>query len=208
MTKIFAYEVARFRNWALSHEGTCGEWECDYEHWNDLWAATEQLMEKCAHNLPDEATSSDLIYVIARDNEIERLRDELVKYPELLRHLARYGVESSEPDAKWQIAVSVADANLTDSASLIRPYLTDADEYVRRRSLLAITPFSPREAEEIAKAWMEEDFEYSRIAALHVLDIVNSESIGFYLKRHANDPSQYVRSKVNEIRRRRQAKGA
>ncbi len=87
-------------------------------------------MARLAHVLPAYETSSDLLYVIARDNEIERLRDELVKYPELLQHLARFGVGSSEPDAKWQISVSVADAKLHDVADLIRPYLTDNDEYV------------------------------------------------------------------------------
>lgn len=204
MTKTFANEVARFKEWAPPHEGSYGEWECDYEHWGDLWSAAEELMARCAHDLPDKVTTSDLLYAIARDNELERLREKLVKYPELLRYLARCGVESSEPDARWQIVVSVADAHLPDAADLIRPYLTDADEYVRRRSLLAIAPYSPTEAEEIAKAWMDEEYEYSRIAGLHVLNIVNSDSIALYLKRHANDPSQYVRSNVDEIRRRRQ----
>lgn len=204
MTTNLANEIARFKEWAPPHEGTYGEWECDYEHWNELWDAAEESMKMCAYEPPDIETSSDLLYAIARDNEIERLRDELVKYPELLRHLARFGVDSSEPDAKWQIAVSVADAQLPDAADLIRPYLTDSNEYVRRRSLLAIAPFSPIEAEEMAKAWLEEDYEYSRIAGLHVLDIVNSDSLSFYLERHTNDTSQYVRSNVDEIRRQRQ----
>lgn len=203
MTTTLAKEVARFKNWAPSHEGTYGEWECDYEHWNELWAATKESMKFYAHELPDIETSNNLLYVIARDNEIEILRKELIKYPVLLRHLARFGVDSSEPYAKWQIAISVADAQLEDAADLIRPYLTDADEYVRRRSLLAIAPFSPIEAEEVAKTWMDEDYEYSRIAGLHILDNVNSDSLLFYLEKHANDPSQYVRLNIDEIRRKK-----
>lgn len=203
MTTNLANEVARFKEWAPAHEGTYGEWECDYEHWDGLWAAAEDSMKTCTHEPPDVATSRDLLYAIARDNELERLRDELVKYPELLRHLARLAVDSSESDAKWQIAVSVADAQLPDAADLIRPYLTDSNEYVRRRSLLAIARFSPIEAEKMAKAWMDEDYEYSRIAGLHVLAIVNSDSLSFYLERHADDPSQYVRSNVDDIRKQR-----
>lgn len=204
MTAKLANEITRFKRWAPSHQGNYGEWECDYEHWDELWEAAEQSMKRCAYEPPDIETSSDLLYAIARDNEIERLRDNLVKYPELLRHLARFGIDSSESDAKWQIAVSVADAQLPDAADLIRPYLTDANEYVRRRSLLAIAPFLPVEAENIAKTWMGEHYEYSRIAALHVLHIVNSDALSFYLERHTNDPSQYVRANVDEIRRHRQ----
>ncbi len=86
--------MAQFKELASLYEGTYGEWECDYEHWNELWTATEELMARLAHVLPAYETSSDLLYVIARDNEIERLRDELVKYPELLQPLARFGVGS------------------------------------------------------------------------------------------------------------------
>lgn len=78
----------------------------------------------------------------------------------------------------------MSDAQLPDAADLIRPYISDVDEYVRRRSLLAFAPFSPTEAEAIAKNWMDEEYEYSRIAGLHVLDIINSGSIEFYLQRH------------------------
>jgi hypothetical protein len=204
MTTDLANQIARFKEWAPFHEGTYGEWECDYQYWDELWAAAEESMKCFAHEPPDIRTSNDLLYAIARDNEIERLRDELAKYPELLRHLSRFGVDSPEWAAKWQLVVSVADVQLPDAAELIRPYLADSNEYVRRRSLLAIAPFSPVEAEEIAKAWMDEDYEYSRIAGLHVLDMVNSDLLPFYLERHATDLSQYVRSNVDGIRRQRQ----
>ena len=203
MTNL-ANEVARFKKWAPGHEGTSGEWECDYEHWNDLWEAAKELMQRCAVKLPDIETSQDLLYAIARDNESEILREELVQYPKLLRHPAQLGVDSCESDAKWQITVTVAETQLSDAADLIRPYLTDSDEYVRRRSLLAIAPFAPIEAGDIAKAWMEEDYEYSRIASLHVLNIVNSDSLSFYLERNTNDPNQYVRSNVEKIKKKRQ----
>ncbi|HOP21586.1 MAG TPA: hypothetical protein PK055_00865 [Gammaproteobacteria bacterium] len=198
-----ANKVARFKKWASSRQGTYGEWECDYQHWDELWKAAEESMKDFSHENSDIETINNLLYTIARDNEIERLRKEAIKYPELLRQLARFGVDSSEPDAKWQVSVSVADAQLPDAADLIRPYLNDNNEYVRRRSLLAIAPFSPNEAEEIAKVWMDKDYEYSRIAGLHVLDILKSECLELYLERHANDSSKYVRSNVEDIRKQR-----
>ncbi|MBD3667897.1 MAG: HEAT repeat domain-containing protein [Kangiella sp.] len=197
----FANEITRFKEWAKSHEGTNGEWECDYPHWAQLYAAAEEAISSSTKIPPNIETSFNLIYAIARDNESERLRERLIEYPKLLRLLALLGINSIEPDAKWQIAVSVADARLPDSADLIRPYLADDDEYVRRRSLLAIAAFSPAEAEEIAKSWMNEDYEYSRIAGINVLNIIKSDSLSFYLERHAKDPSEYVRLNIAEIKK-------
>ncbi|WP_143752138.1 HEAT repeat domain-containing protein [Marinobacter profundi] len=199
----FDREIERFKEWAVGRESTYGEWECDYENWHDLWEASEETMRRYENESPSDEASSKLLYVIARDNELERLRNTLVEYPGLLRHLASIAHSCPEPDAKWQIAVSIADAQLPEAADLIRPFLTDSSEYVRRRSLLAIAPFSPSEAEEIAKDWMTEEYEYSRIAGLHVLNIVNSEELPLYLKRHEKDCSQHVRSNVDEIRRQR-----
>ena len=132
MTSL-ANEITRFKEWAKPHEGINGEWECDYPHWAQLYAAAEEAISSSANKPLDIQTSFNLIYAIARDNESERLRDRLMEYPELIRHLALLGINSSEPDAKWQIAISVAGARLPDAADLIRPYLADDDEYVREK---------------------------------------------------------------------------
>ena len=43
-----ANKVARFKKWASSRQGTYGEWECDYQHWDELWKAAEESMKKSA----------------------------------------------------------------------------------------------------------------------------------------------------------------
>ena len=130
MNKFLQEEVAKFRTWAPSHEGTYGEWECDYDDWGSLTQAAEDLMREAATGEINEIDADNLLYTIARDNELEHLRRQLIDYPELLRALAKRATGYRDAVARWQIPVSVHDAKLADAADLIRPYLTDSDEYV------------------------------------------------------------------------------
>jgi hypothetical protein len=193
-------EVNRFKQWASTHNQRHGEWECDYEHWGDLWSSAESAINRFRDgNAPDEIID-DLIYAIARDNEDEIIAEHLLHTPPLLTQLAKSAMSCSESDAKWQIAQTVAEAKLDNAAELIRPFLQDENEYVRRRALLAFGTFSPQEAEQIALTNLNDEFEYSRIAALHVLHDIGSERLLECLDRHETDPSEYVRWNVREIR--------
>ncbi len=120
--------------------------------------------------------------------------------------LVAYATKSSDADAKWQVVVSVADAELPDAAELIRPFLNDDDEYVRRRSLMAYALFAPREDEEIAIQNLAATFEYTRIAALHVLHAIDSPHLVSALEALENDPSEHVRHNVRKLREKRQNK--
>lgn len=204
----FEEEVLRFRKWAPRHEGTYGEWECDFEHWIDLYDATEEKIKGITLEDLDESLLRDLLYVLGRDNECERVREFLMNYPALLRVLANRAIALGDADARWQLAKSIGESNFKDGADLLRPYLCDADEYVRRQSLMAITPLAPAEAEEIAKNNMDDDFEYSRIVGLHVLNEVNSEALDYFLDRHENDPSEHVRKRVIEIQNKKEKSGS
>lgn len=196
----FTSEVSRFREWAVSYKDTSGEWECDYGNWDSIYLATDNLLKESLNTNFQSDLLDDLIYIIARDNECEIIREKLTDFPDLLRVLAFRALDSEEWHAKWQIVVSVHEANLMDASDLIRPYLKDKEEYVRRRSLAALAYHSPLEAESIAKENMNGKYEYTRIMGLNVLKIVESDSLEFYLKRHENDPDEYVRNNVQEIR--------
>ena len=199
-------EIDRFKDWAPPIDHRHGEWECDYEHWPELWyAAISSIDQHSGRDLsPDVA--EDLLYVLARDNETEHIRDHLVQTTDVLSKLAAYATKCSDADAKWQIVVSVADAELPNAAELIRPFLNDDNEYVRRRSLMAFSLFAPREAEEIALQDLAATFEYTRIAALHVLHTVDSPQLASALQALENDPSPHVRHNVLELREKRQNK--
>ena len=200
-------EIARFRAWAVGHEGSSGEWECDYPEWRALYKAAEAAYAAYASDPPDYATKDLLLYAIARDNECQRLSDALLQYPELLLNLARHAKEYPDWNARWQMPVILAEAGLPESPDLIRSFIADDDEYVRRRSLMALAKYCPDEAEGIAIAGMDEKHEYTRIAALHVLFDVGSDRLQYFLDRHETDPNEYVRQNVAELKSKRAQSG-
>lgn len=201
-------EIDRFKSWAPPLDHRQGEWECDYEHWPHLWSAAISSIDQHAGGQMSPEVAEDLLYVLARDNEAEHIRDHLVQAPDVLSALAAYATRCSDADAKWQIVVSVADAELPNAAELICPFLLDGDEYVRRRSLMAFSLFAPREAEKIALQDLAATFEYTRIAALQVLHTVDSPQLASALQALENDPSPQVRQNVLELRERWQNKAA
>ncbi len=170
-------EIESFKQWAPAPENRSGEWECEYDHWDRFWAAAVSTIEQYANTKMPLNVVDDVLYALARDNECEHLREHLVGTPQLLSALAVHATGTADADAKWQIVVSVAEAEIDNAAELIRPYLADENEYVRRRSLMAYAAFAPGEAEEIALQNLTDTFEYTRIAALHVLHIIESSHL-------------------------------
>lgn len=193
-------QVKHFKHWADSADQHSGEWECDYEQWSDLRASAIETINVYHDGLIPTAVADDLLYALARDNECEHIRENLLAAPELLATLAKHVIATSEADAKWQIAISVAEAKLPNAVNLLRPFLTDDDEYVRRRSLVVFALFAPKESEVIALNNLDDPFEYTRIAALHVLHSVRSPNLSAILDRFETDPNEYVRRNVQELR--------
>ena len=147
------------------------------------------LINSCRGCAIKSSDAADLLYVLARDNESEHICELIAEHTELLRTLARRAVECGEPDAKWQLAVAIGESRLTDAVDLLRPFLTDPDEYVRRRSLMVYAAFSPVEAEEIALRNLDDDYEYTRLAALSVLDMIQSTHLEDAMRRLGAGPS-------------------
>lgn len=193
-------QVKHFKHWADSANQRSGEWECEYEQWNDLWASAIETINVYRDGLIPTVVADDLLYALARDNECEHIRENLLLSPKLIATLAKRVITMSDADAKWQIAISVAETKLPNAADLLRPFLTDNEEYVRRRALIAFAPFAPKEAEAIALNNLDDAFEYTRIAALHVLQSVKSPNLSASLDRLATDPNKYVRQNVQKLR--------
>ncbi len=192
-------EVDRFRSWAVGREGSYGEWECDYPDWPSLWKAVDAALEHSQTSPLDDKDFSNLLYALGRDNEIEQIRRHLIHFPDLLRELALRTVGHADDAACWQIAASVSEAKLPDAASLLTPYLTDSNEYVRRRSLIALASVDPTRAEEVAISNLADDYEYTRIAALSVLAEVGSLRVHAEASRMLDDPHEYVRANAAKI---------
>jgi len=175
-------EILRFQDWAnKAFPGErYGEWEMEYEKWGDLYrAANDVLNLRWEEWTPDQ--QKDLIFAIARDNEIELLAESLTReqvfalIPELLR--------SQEWEAKWQLAVRIGKLPYTErSEQLLLALANDPHEYVRRRTLGVLAEHRSPATERLAiSAWETAD-EYARMACLHALDAISSPLLQQYLR--------------------------
>ncbi|MDO3521943.1 HEAT repeat domain-containing protein [Ralstonia pseudosolanacearum] len=189
-------EVEKFNAWAalfLPHQRT-GEWECGYDHWQSLWDAAMAVLESLPPNAWNERCRANLLYAIARDNEMEWIAGQLAGKPEALLELARLAIDSSEPDTKWQVAVQLGalSANKEKAEALLLRFVDDEDEYVSRRALLALGALKSAYAERLAeKAWLT-GHEYQRIAALWVLKDVAPSKLVQYVRLADEDGRQFV----------------
>jgi hypothetical protein len=146
-----ATEVAKFREWAFfrvspnfqpdeySHGA---EWECDYPDWQQLYAAVEDFLAAAAHRTLTNTELELLLYVLARDNEDERVLETLEQFASIAAQIAEAAVTFADLDARWQAAVL---AGRIGSAAVVRRFHDDEAEYVRRRSRFALQEMESRD---------------------------------------------------------------
>lgn len=194
-------EIQKFKAWAdleypnLRPREINGEWETYYDGYG--WAMITTLFEKVVKSSRPDSYSdselSELVYIIARDNECEILADILSNYDEWLLKLCEVSLHLHEPDAKWQLAVRLKDAeDKKQAALLLEKFVQDDDEYVSRRALLELPALLPDKAEAYAEQFWHRDIhgamqEYQRMAVLTVLNEIHSPLLEEYLKRAKED---------------------
>ncbi len=200
----FEHAVAEFQTWAAScpEAERSSEWECDYDYWPELWSATAAFLASSEPQQWDLPIVELLLYVLARDNETEELKNDLAGRPEHLLALAKAGTGSAERDARWQLAAVLGciKANEDEVVPLLETYTADKDEYVSRRALIALGQRKAPTAERLAqRAWDTGD-EYQRIAALGVFHALGSSLLPSYLKLAEQDGRQYLAGFAKELR--------
>jgi len=99
--------VHNFRAWADASfpAERFGEWETEYDDWENLHLAATAVL-RCETDAWDSETKELLLFVIARDNEVEFIAGLLTERQCLL--LAEASIHSDQHDAKWQLAVRLA----------------------------------------------------------------------------------------------------
>jgi len=141
----FAEEVERFRRWAdrvRRSTSRHGEWECEYPDWERLYESAEQFLGEAPRTLAAHKIEQ-LLYILARDNEDERILQALAAYPRIALQLAHAGVGHSDQDARWQLAVLLGRIRSPEAMALLKQFTQDSDEYVRRRAASAIEAPDP-----------------------------------------------------------------
>lgn len=188
--------VARFRAWAgtIPVSERSGEWECLYSGWLEIYTTFSAFVGATSCREWDEDVAQILLYIIARDNEMNELVKDLAKRPDNLLCLGELALTSSERDAKWQLAAEIGriERRAPQVELLLLQFAHDTDEYVRRCALMALADIGSEKVEElVAAAWKTGDM-YQRMAVLYALWKVRSPQLDTYLARADIDGRQYL----------------
>lgn len=200
-------EIDKFEEWAMAMisepSRISAEWETDYPD----WAVIEGHFKDFVHTVPSSRWNSDelsqLEYILARDNECERLVECLTD--DALITLSEFALVHGEQDSKWQLADALPKISDTGKAiDLIERFVNDPEEYVNRRALMALAKVDPQKAERYCAAhWTRnlygENNEYQRMAVLATLKEIASPLLKDYLKLAKEDGRPYLVNLAAEL---------
>ncbi len=204
--------IQDFRKWQISKYPSIvpdkidGEWETDYTDWNRINTIFSKFLEEHTASDATEELLNEMIYIIARDNECEWLINEVTKHPDWFDVLCRYCIHTNENEAKWQFAAHISNCSCSrETKDLILEFVTDKNEYVSRRALLALPAIRPDKVEYYAhQFWYRDSYdikmqEYQKMAVLTVLNEIKSPLLSYYLQSAKKDGRKYLMQCAEKI---------
>ena len=208
MTDQLFIEIDKFDTWAQSQFGKPqddigGEWECDYENWNNIYKSFENFIATTDRKTLTDKQKNRLLYIIARDNETEYLAS--ILDDQLLTILTEHSIENGHRDDKWQLAIQLYKLEDKQKAlALLEKLVNDEDEYVNRRSLMELATLKSEKVEFYAeKFWNKDKYgqaeEYQKIAVLHSLKTINSKLLDYYIKLAKQSGQKYLVENAERI---------
>lgn len=209
MYQIFK-EIDLFDTWAKSisdipQENRYGEWECNYDNWTNIYIAFEDFLQKTEPQKWNRKEIEKLLYIIARDNEMESLAEIVSEHEDALIILTKNSIIIGESDTKWQLCIQLNKLRNKDLAiSLLEQFIEDDEEYVNRRALMELAKTNSKNIERYCKLFWDrnkyqDDTEYQRIAVLHSLYTTKSPMLKEYLKLAKEDGRKYLVDNANRI---------
>jgi hypothetical protein len=100
MNTAFKKEVNNFRLWAKEclKKPRAAEWECEYKNWHKLRPVFADFIS--TKKISDLSSSEivDIMYIIARDNEMEEIIEDLATNKKLFEQLLFYILDSNDND--------------------------------------------------------------------------------------------------------------
>ena len=197
-------ELNKFNHWAKAYPQKQHnyEWELNYNDWQQLRSAFFKYIHNVKLDEFCQANIDDIIYLIARDNEMEEFITEIGKNRELFQLILSKTFESNEADAKWQFAVELSNCVIghKETEKALLRLVVDKDEYTSRRALQSLGIIKSPHTEKLCiKAWAS-NHEYQRIMVLWVLKDLNSSHLQSYLKKAKEDGRKYLVQNAIEIK--------
>ncbi|MDQ2751920.1 MAG: hypothetical protein M3R72_02745 [Bacteroidota bacterium] len=201
MTYPLFIEIDKFDHWAQSQYRTpqddmVGEWECDYENWKNIYAAFEEFLNKKNSNQWNNKEKERLLYIIARDNEMEILANTLSEQD--LAILAKYSIKNGHINDKWQLAVNIYKiTNKQLAENILEAFVNDECEYVSRRALMELAKINSIKVEYYAELfWNRNKYndmnEYQKIVVLFSLKEIYSKQLDKYIQLAKEDGRQFL----------------
>ncbi|RYX86840.1 hypothetical protein EON83_01265 [bacterium] len=177
-------EVRKFRDWA-EPQIQIAEWECNYEHWDAIYTSVEEFL-KTDSSLWSEQETEDLLYILARDWEFGTISESLKEHSsETAIYISEKSLDKSDFDARWQLAdVLGYFPSDTRTEPLVRRFVDDEEEYVRRRALQSLVRLGAIGTEQLAlREWNTEDDnqQWARMNALQIWRHINSSLLESHL---------------------------
>ena len=201
-------EVALFRQWADASfpNARGGEWECEYNSWNKLYAAVLGFVAEHPFSAWSQEEIQAILYALARDNEDEIIADALGKYSlDLLLPLTQAAIAFGDKDARWQLAMLLGRIEVTgdEPEQILLTLVQDEEEYVRRRALNSLALIGSPAVEDLAiTMWEREDpnHEWLRMMALSCLKKIGSSRLEALLIEAERDVHPHLRAAAERIR--------
>jgi HEAT repeat protein len=168
-------ELAKFWEWAGMTPDTytenrgLGEWEVEYPDWDELYKAAsealEQLNKEFNHNL-----AQLLVYALAIDNEAGVVLKSTEEKLENKLRFVRKAIFSNQPQARWQAAALLGNAEVEDREKLLVNLINrDDDKYVKRRALLSLSKVNHPKAVELAQKFIKDTDPFLKLVSREII---------------------------------------
>lgn len=188
MVQRLRQEVERLEAWAVEND------PIEYPNADSLCAVVAEALDLRGLAPP---TFDLLLRALALDDDAEVIHDLLRERPDKAERVAAASVlRTIDYRARWQVA-SLAGEFAHEA--IVKKYLSDEHEYVRRRALLASRERFPQLAESVAVSWLGSPEPWSRMAALDTLHALGSSQYPSALARLARDEADVVRLRAQEL---------
>ena len=210
--KMLYREIRSFKRWAEKYfpdrdeENDNGEWEIGVDNqFDEMVNAALKVIENINSSGAGEDIIEALLFSIARDNECEKIADELLKHEEWFELLAKKSLDTKYINAQWQLAKRVG--KFENCKELIYKFIESENEYTSRISLQTLADIDPQKAEEYAiKFWNRRKYsegsyedEYQKIMSLHVLYNIGYEKLDEYREKALALPYKWLKANAEEM---------
>ena len=188
MVQRLRQEVERLEAWAAENDPV------EYPHSGGLYAVVTEALDLRGLAPP---TFDLLLRALTLDDDAETIQDLLRERPDKAERVAAASVSRAmDYRARWQVAVLAGEFA---HEVIVRKYLSDDDEYVRRRAHLASRERFPELAETVALSWLDSSEPYSRMVALDTLHALGSAHYAGASAQLAGDDADVVRLRIQEL---------